>query len=83
MLREQIKVIQEELGEDTLLSDVKHYQESAEKLCASDEVKAKIFKETERLKSLGNNSAESSVLRGYIETLLELPWIKCQRTMRT
>ena len=76
VLREQIKVIQEELGEDTLLSDVKHYQESAEKLCASDEVKTKIFKETERLKSLGNNSAESSVLRGYIETLLELPWDK-------
>ena len=39
-------------------------------------MKAKIFKETERLKSLGNNSAESSVLRGYIETLLELPWDK-------
>ena len=74
VLREQIKIIQEELGEDTLLSDVKHYQEEAAALCASEEVKQKIVKETERLKSLGNNSAESSVLRGYIETLLELPW---------
>jgi ATP-dependent Lon protease len=74
VLREQIKIIQEELGEDTLLSDVKHYQEEAEKLCASDEVRERILKETERLKGIGNNSAESSVLRGYIETLLELPW---------
>lgn len=74
VLREQIRVIQEELGEDTLLSDVKNYQKAAAGLCASDEVKAKIKKETERLKSVGNNSAESSVLRAYIETLLELPW---------
>lgn len=76
VLREQIKVIQEELGEDTLLSDVKNYQRAAKELCAADEVKEKILKETERLKSLGNNSAESSVLRGYIETLLEMPWDK-------
>ncbi len=76
VLREQIKVIQEELGEDTLLSDVKNYQKEAKALCAPDEVKKKIIKETERLKSIGNNSAESSVLRGYIETLLDLPWDK-------
>ena len=76
VLREQIKVIQEELGEDTLLSDVKNYQKEAKSLCAPDEVKKKIIKETERLKSIGNNSAESSVLRGYIETLLDLPWDK-------
>ena len=76
VLREQIKVIQEERGEDTLLSDVKNYQKEAKALCAPDEVKKKIIKETERLKSIGNNSAESSVLRGYIETLLDLPWDK-------
>ncbi|MCC8067963.1 MAG: endopeptidase La [Clostridiales bacterium] len=76
VLREQIRVIQEELGEDTLLTDVKHYKEAAEKLAAPEEVKNKIRKESERLKSIGNNSAESSVLRGYIETLLELPWEK-------
>ncbi|MCD7735707.1 MAG: endopeptidase La [Lachnospiraceae bacterium] len=76
VLREQIRVIQEELGEDTLLSDVRHYEEAALKLQDSDEVKDKIHKESERLKSIGNNSAESSVLRSYIETLLELPWEK-------
>lgn len=76
ILREQIKVIQEELGEDTLLSDVKHYHEAADQLTASDEVKNRIHKETERLKSVGNNSAEASVLRGYIENLLEMPWDK-------
>ncbi len=76
VLREQIRVIQEELGEDTLLTDVRQYQEAADRLCASDEVKQKIKKEAERLKSLGNNNAESAVLRGYIETLLELPWDK-------
>lgn len=75
-LREQIKVIQEELGEDTLLGDVKTYHTKADELQASEEVKEKIHKEIERLKSIGNNSAESSVLRGYIETLLELPWDK-------
>lgn len=76
VLREQIRIIQEELGEDGLLSDVKHYQEAAQALCASAEVKEKIRKEAERLKSIGNNSAENSVLRTYIETLLELPWDK-------
>lgn len=76
VLREQIRVIQEELGEDTLLSDVRHYEEEAERLDAPDEVKEKIHKEAERLKGLGMNSAENSVLRGYIETLLELPWGK-------
>ena len=55
---------------------MKNYQKEAKALCAPDEVKKKIIKETERLKSIGNNSAESSVLRGYIETLLDLPWDK-------
>lgn len=76
ILREQIKVIQEELGENTLLSEVENYKKAARELDASDEVKEKIIKEAERLKGIGNNSAESSVLRGYIETLLEMPWDK-------
>lgn len=76
ILREQIKVIQEELGEDTLLADVKHYHEAADQLIASDDIKNRIHKETERLKSVGNNSAEASVLRGYIENLLDMPWDK-------
>ncbi len=74
ILREQIRVIQEELGENTLLTEVENYKKSARELTASDEVKEKIIKEAERLKGIGNNSAESSVLRGYIETLLEMPW---------
>lgn len=76
ILREQLKVIQEELGEDNLLSDVENYKKAAKALTASDEVKAKIIKEADRLRGVGSNSAESSVMRGYIETLLELPWDK-------
>ncbi len=76
VLREQIKIIQEELGEDTLLADVNRYEQTARELCASDEIRDKICREAERLKSLGSSSAESAVLRGYIETLLELPWDK-------
>ncbi|MDD6324865.1 MAG: endopeptidase La [Lachnospiraceae bacterium] len=76
ILREQIKVIQEELGEDTLLSDVEKYKQQAKELEASDEVKARIIKEADRLRGVGSNNAENSVLRGYIETLLELPWDK-------
>jgi ATP-dependent Lon protease len=74
ILREQIKVIQEELGENTLLMEVENYKTAAAELEASDEVKEKIVKEAERLKGIGSNAAESSVLRSYIETLLEMPW---------
>ncbi len=76
VLREEVRVIQEELGEDPLLGDVRKYEEEARKLEASDEVKDKIVKEAERLKTIGANSAESSVIRTYIETLLSLPWDK-------
>ena len=74
ILREQIKVIQEELGENTLLSDLENYRKAALELEAPEKVKTKLLKEIERLKGIGSNSAETSVLRGYIETLLELPW---------
>ncbi len=76
ILREQIKVIQQELGEDTLAGEVERYKKEADALTASDEVKQKIKKEADRLRGLGMNNAESSVVRGYIETLLELPWDK-------
>ena len=76
ILREQLKVIREELGEDTTGAEADHFQEETDKLEASDEVKERIEKEIERFKNAGNNSAESSVIRGYIETLLELPWDK-------
>ncbi len=76
VLREQMKLIREELGEDTVLADADDYIQKAEQLCASDEVKKKIRKEAQRLRSLGESSAEGGVLRNYIETLLELPWDK-------
>lgn len=76
LLREQLKVIREELGEDTTGSDADHFREELEKLKASRDVKEKIEKEIRRFQNMGNNSSESAVLRGYIETLLELPWDK-------
>lgn len=79
ILREQLKVIREELGEDTTGAEAEHFKAETEKLEASAEVKERIEKEIERFKNAGNNSAESSVIRGYIETLLELPWDKESR----
>ena len=79
LLREQMKVIREELGEDTTGTDADHFLEAARKLKASKEVKEKLEKEIQRFKNMGNNSSESSVLRGYIETLLEMPWDKASR----
>lgn len=74
LLREQLKLIREELGDDTLMLDADRFAEAAEKLEASDEVKDKIREEIRRFKNVGYNSSESAVIRGYIETLLSLPW---------
>lgn len=79
ILREQLKLIREELGEDDTISEADHFREQAESLKASKEVKEKIFKEIKRFKSLGYNNSESSVARGYIDTLLKLPWDKASR----
>lgn len=79
ILREQMKVIQEELGEDHTESDVAGYLEAVKKLKAEKEVKEKIRKEIERFKNISPNSSESAVTRGYIETLLELPWDKTSK----
>lgn len=76
LLREQLKVIRQELGEDNLLGDADHFKEKLNKLKASGKVKEKIAKEIERFKSVGSNSSESAVIRGYLETLLEMPWDK-------
>lgn len=78
ILREQLKYIQEELGEDDA-SDAALYEEKLQQLKASKEVKEKIAKEISRFKRLSTNSAESGVERAYIETLLELPWDKTSR----
>lgn len=76
ILREQMTVIREELGESNTQSDADGYLESLEKLEASKDVKERIKKEIVRFKSINSNSSESNVSRGYIETLLELPWDK-------
>lgn len=79
LLREQLKVIRQELGEDNLLGDADHFKEELNKLKASGKVKEKIAKEIERFKSVGSNSSESAVIRGYLETLLEMPWDKASK----
>ena len=76
ILREQMNVIREELGEVNTQSDADGYLETVNNLEASEEVKERIKKEIVRFKSINSNSSESNVSRGYIETLLELPWDK-------
>ena len=79
LLREQMKVIREELGEDNTESDVDNFRAELEKLKADADVKEKIKKEIDRFKNIPSNSSESAVVRGYIETLLDLPWKKVSR----
>ncbi len=79
LLREQLKVIRDELGETNLETEIEQYEQQVEALLASVSVKEKIRKELDRYKSTSSNSAESSVIRGYIETLLSLPWDKVSK----
>ena len=79
ILREQMKLIREELGEDNTESDADSYMEALEKLKADKEVKERIKKEIDRFKNISSNSSESAVTRGYIETMLELPWNHASR----
>jgi len=74
VLREQLKVIREELGEDTTGSDADIFFERLNNLKASEEVKEKIAKQIKRLRSLMGNGPEASVERNYIETVLDMPW---------
>lgn len=76
VLREQLALIREELGETNTDSDAQEYEKKLEELQASDEVKKRIKKEIQRFRGIAGNSSESTVSRGYIETLLELPWDK-------
>lgn len=87
LLREQMQVIQEELGED-FLGDVEHYTQMLDELEASTDTKKRIQKEIRRLKALGANSGtEGAVQRNYVETLLAMPWEKkstdCTDFMKT
>ncbi|MEY8391370.1 endopeptidase La [Lachnospiraceae bacterium] len=82
ILREQMRLIREELGEDNTVSEADHFLQETEKLEADEEVKAKLRKEIERFKNVSSNSSENAVIRGYIETLLELPWNKASKDNR-
>ena len=79
VLREQMKLIQEELGGDAPLTDAEEYEERVGKLEASDEVKEKLRKEIARLKLMPGGSQEGNVLRTYLDTLLDLPWDHCSK----
>ena len=76
ILREEMKLIREELKEDNVQSDAEEFQKEAEKLPAPQEVKEKLNKEIRRFKGAAGSAAEAGVIRTYIETMLELPWDK-------
>ena len=76
LLREQLKVIREELGEDPTFSDADEFEEACSKLDAPEEVKEKLHKEIGRFKNTIGSQAENGVIRTYIETILEMPWNK-------
>lgn len=76
ILREQLKLIREELGDDSTLSDAEEFEKAAKNLKAPKEVNEKLKKEISRFKNSLNSPAESGVIRTYIETLLEMPWDK-------
>ena len=76
ILREQLKLIREELGDDSTLYEAEEFEKAAKNLKAPKEVNEKLKKEISRFKSSLNSPAESGVIRTYIETLLEMPWDK-------
>ena len=83
LLREQQKVIREELGEEDIVSEADEYLEKCEKLKASKEVKDKIKKEIKRYKKMPPIAAESTMTKNYIETMLEMPWNKVSRDSKS
>ncbi len=74
ILREQMKVIREELGEEASGNDADEFRERLKNLDAAEEVKEKIKKEISRFSGSLNSPAENGVIRTYIETMLEMPW---------
>lgn len=79
ILREQMQLIREELGETNTDSDIEKFRAKTEKLKAEKEVKDRLKEEITRFRNLPVSSSESAVIRGYIETLLELPWDKSSK----
>ncbi|MCI8640110.1 MAG: endopeptidase La [Coprococcus sp.] len=76
VLREQLRLIREELGDETTLSDAEEFEQAALSLEAPEEIKEKLKKEIGRFKHSMQSPAESGVIRAYIETMLEMPWDK-------
>lgn len=74
ILREQLKVIRQELGDEDTVTEADAYLEQTRALNADDSVKERLEKEIKRFRSLSAGSSESNVERGYIEALLEMPW---------
>ena len=75
-LREEMKIIQAELGDDGQTDDIGEYRRKISALAAPDEIKEKLNKELSRLMKQPFGSSEAAVLRGYLDTCLELPWGK-------
>lgn len=76
ILREEMKLIREELGDDDTVSDADEFMQAVEAIQAPDEVKEKIKKEIKRFRSSMNSPSEIGVIRTYIETMLDMPWDK-------
>ncbi len=74
VLREQLRYIREELGDDTPETEADKYKKTLEKLDAPEEVKEHILKEIDRFTNIPSGSSESGVEQVYIETLLDMPW---------
>lgn len=76
VLREELRVIREELGDDSAENEADEFLKAVEELEAAEEVKEKLQKEINRFKKSMHSPAESAILRTYIETMLEMPWEK-------
>lgn len=81
ILREQMSVVRQELGDKDPYSDIEQFEQALEKLKADKEVKDKIRKEIAHFKNVMGASSEGAVERTYIETLLEMPWNKASKDM--
>ena len=76
VLREQLKLIQNELGDSSPVSEADTYEEKLEKLHISKEAKDKVMKEISRLRAMPSGSQELNVIRNYLETVFDIPWNK-------
>ena len=83
-LREELKLIQSELGADGETDDIDTYRAKIEALPVSDEIREKLFKELSKLQKQPFGSAEAAVIRGYLDTCLEIPWgVRTKETVDT